>query len=85
MDWKIHAINIRIFGISKKSSNANKGVMIGIIACCAILAVTAIVFGVILSLAAAGGAIFLLNHSKNKVKMDMYKKIGSSRWGVNFK
>ncbi|MBQ4362908.1 MAG: hypothetical protein K6G68_01585 [Oscillospiraceae bacterium] len=45
----------------------------------------AIVFGVILSLAAAGGAIFLLNHSKNKVKMDMYKKIGSSRWGVNFK
>ena len=32
----------------KKSSNANKGVMIGIIACCAILAVTAIVFGVMI-------------------------------------
>ena len=44
-----------------------------------------VVLGIILSVAAIGGTIFFYKHSKSKIKLDLYKKIGSARWGVNFK
>ncbi len=44
-----------------------------------------IVIAIVGSVISVACALFLYKHSKTQIKMDLYKKIGSSRWGVNFK
>ncbi|MBQ3918639.1 MAG: hypothetical protein II695_03110 [Oscillospiraceae bacterium] len=45
----------------------------------------AIVIGIILSIVAIGFVFFLYKESKNKIKMDLYKKVSASRWGVTIR
>lgn len=44
-----------------------------------------IVIAIVGSVICVAGALFIYKHSKTQVKMDLYKKIGTARWGVNFK
>lgn len=44
-----------------------------------------IVIGIIASVAAVAFVFFLYKSSKNKIKMDLYKKVSASRWGVTIK
>ncbi|MBQ7990445.1 MAG: hypothetical protein IJ080_04205 [Oscillospiraceae bacterium] len=44
-----------------------------------------IVVGIICSVVAVAFVFFLYKSSKNKIKMDLYKKVSASRWGVTIK
>ncbi len=44
-----------------------------------------VVLGIVFSLVAVGVVFFLYKQSKNKIKMDLYKKVSAARWGVTIK
>ncbi|MBQ5310551.1 MAG: hypothetical protein ILP19_00700, partial [Oscillospiraceae bacterium] len=44
-----------------------------------------VVLGIVFSFIAVGVVFFLYKQSKNKIKMDLYKKVSAARWGVTIK